>query len=123
MSIYYIGKPCYRCKNTTRYRSTRTCIVCAKMHNNSYLTPERRRKYSLKSKYNLTPTEHDALISEQNSKCAICEDTTKLHIDHDHRTGVVRGLLCHSCNVSLGHFRDNIQILEKAIKYLLSAPK
>lgn len=42
-----------------------------------------------------------------------------LHLDHCHKTGIIRGLLCGSCNVGLGHFKDNIDSLKKAVNYLL----
>ena len=67
------------------------------------------------------------LYQIQNGNCAICNTsyggTTHhkrriLSIDHDHLTGSVRGLLCNNCNKALGLFKDNIKILEKAIKYL-----
>jgi hypothetical protein len=41
-----------------------------------------------------------------------------LHVDHNHMTGKVRGLLCHHCNVGIGHFEDNIVLLSNAITYL-----
>ncbi len=63
-------------------------------------------------------TDRDALLEKQKHKCAICGDDKKLCIDHDHGTGKVRGLLCTDCNLSLGRFKDNIDILSKAITYL-----
>jgi hypothetical protein len=65
------------------------------------------------------------IINSHNGFCNICgtknpgKSRKNFSIDHDHKTGVVRGLLCHSCNVGLGHFSDNIDLLKKAIKYLL----
>lgn len=66
---------------------------------------------------------------DQNAACAICKKfeemfdkrTNKkkhLCVDHDHKTGKVRGLLCHSCNLGLGKFKDNISSLKTAITYL-----
>jgi hypothetical protein len=54
--------------------------------------------------------------------CSICEKdlNDKFAIDHDHKTGKFRGILCNSCNVGLGHFRDDVKILNKAIAYLKS---
>jgi hypothetical protein len=57
-------------------------------------------------KYNLTPAQFNTMLEAQNGVCALCEKTSKskrsLHVDHDHETGEVRGLLCFSCNSKLG---------------------
>jgi hypothetical protein len=80
------------------------------------------RKYL---KYGMTVEEYEAMLEAQSYCCAICdaeEWTTRdgsLNTDHDHKTNVVRGLLCHSCNVGLGHFRDDPELLQAAAKYLL----
>lgn len=73
-------------------------------------------------KYGVTPEEYDRMLAEQGGKCAICRQECKtrshLCIDHDHATGVVRGLLCNACNVALGILRDDVARLEAAIRYL-----
>ena len=81
------------------------------------------RKYSLKSNYGLTPDEYDKLFEMQEGRCAICktpqeELPKRLHVDHDHKTGKIRGLLCQKCNHGLGQFNDNSSLLYEAIKYL-----
>lgn len=59
------------------------------------------------------------MVSEQESKCAICEKhVEKLHVDHCHDTGKVRGLLCTTCNHGLGKLGDNLDGLFKAVRYL-----
>jgi len=86
----------------------------------------RKRKADLKRHYNMTPQQYDDLNTKQNGMCAICGATdcnnsranSRLFIDHDHTTGAIRGLLCSNCNHALGHFRDNVEILSKAIAYL-----
>ena len=55
-------------------------------------------------------------------ECWICGSTKRLHIDHNHATGSPRGLLCHGCNVGIGHFVDDPGRLARAIEYLLGAP-
>lgn len=77
----------------------------------------------LKKNYNIDLETYNQLLVDQNHKCAICKtDETslskKLSVDHDHATGKIRGLLCQHCNLGLGHFKDNIDLLLDAIKYL-----
>ena len=78
-----------------------------------------RYKDNLKRRYNLEVKEYIALCEEQGGLCAICQTfTPRLCVDHSHETGENRGLLCHKCNVGLGQFNDNIQLLADAISYL-----
>jgi hypothetical protein len=58
------------------------------------------------------------LVAEQQGLCALCEDRAAAHVDHDHVTGAVRRVLCSRCNLALGHFSDDIDLLERAIHYL-----
>ena len=86
------------------------------------------RKYKLMKVYGITLEDYNELLESQNSICAICRkpETHKtngktidtLSIDHDHDTGLIRGILCHRCNIGLGAFDDNLEVLEKAVKYL-----
>jgi len=76
------------------------------------------RKYALGRDYNLTPEGYDALVAAQGGRCAICLDRAELVVDHDHDTGLVRGLLCPHCNTGLGRFRDCLDSLRRAIDYL-----
>lgn len=80
------------------------------------------KDYQLRHKFDLTLQEYEDLLEEQNHECAICykPDPTnrKLAVDHDHKTKVIRGLLCGSCNNGLGRFQDDPEILERAAKYL-----
>ena len=88
-------------------------------------TPELRRKYRLSSKYGITPEQYDDMAEAQNHCCAICgadEPKTKHmteHIDHCHDTGVLRQLLCSTCNTGLGSFYDNPEWLKRAAEYVL----
>ena len=93
---------------------------CKSKKNN---TPERQRAYRLKSMYGLTPEKYEEILLRQNNGCAICEEpidsrSRKLHVDHDHETGIVRGILCTMCNPGLGYFRNNSKLLIKAANYL-----
>jgi len=74
-----------------------------------------------KAKYGISRNEYDRMHRTQKGKCAICGDPPDqfdLRVDHDHKTGRVRALLCNNCNAMLGHARDNIAILEIGAKYL-----
>lgn len=77
----------------------------------------------IKKKFGITLADYEAMCIAQDYKCAICgaPDTTKLRrlaIDHDHKTKLVRALLCHHCNTGLGNFRDDIGLMWKAMQYL-----
>jgi hypothetical protein len=61
------------------------------------------------------------MVSKQGGICAICRETKIDRIDHDHKTGKVRGLLCHCCNAALGLFRDLPDRLRAAAEYLENA--
>ena len=77
------------------------------------------REYHIKSKYGLTPKQHKQMYLAQNGCCDLCGkpvEYSKVHTDHDHITGKVRGLLCVSCNLGMS-FVDNKDFMEKAVKY------
>lgn len=74
-------------------------------------------------KYGMTLEEFEAKVKEQDGKCAICKEELKFGtggcaVDHDHTTNRVRGLLCRLCNVGVGHFRENPELLLRAVAYL-----
>jgi hypothetical protein len=74
--------------------------------------------------YGLTQREWDVLVKRQGDRCAICRTDKpggrgeRWHIDHDHLTGRVRGLLCHRCNMGVGFFLDDPQIIKAAARYV-----
>lgn len=74
------------------------------------------------NRYGLTIEEYNAILSQQSGVCAIClnECTTKRHlsVDHCHETNKNRGLLCKNCNIGLGMFLDNKELLQRAQAYL-----
>lgn len=89
--------------------NTRHCKLC-------------RRDYDWQYKYGLSPEEYYDLWQTQEGKCKICgvklPDGEYLHVDHDKKTGKIRGLLCRKCNLGLGYFKDNSIILSQAKEYL-----
>lgn len=85
---------------------------------------KKRKNNSLKSKYNLTLDGYNELFRSQKGCCAVCgeKETSAnkcdLSVDHDHKTGIVRGLLCDRCNRMIGFAGEDISKLQKAIDYL-----
>ncbi len=76
------------------------------------------RYYHLKGRYGLTRADFDAMMRAQGGMCAACRTRTADHVDHDHATGRVRGLLCFTCNVALGNVQDDEGRLNGLIGYL-----
>lgn len=77
-----------------------------------------------KKKYGILPDDLHRMIEAQGGKCPICRldlDPTgyrKIHIDHDHATGKLRGVLCSNCNLGIGHLREDPERMLRAINYL-----
>lgn len=129
----------YKCKKCEKaYAATPHAKALLKKRCKKYndkLRDENPKKYYKRSRqsrlyrYGLTENDYQDLLKKQNGVCAICgresngrkskfDDTIKLHVDHDHATGKVRGLLCTKCNMAIGGFDENISIIKKAIQYL-----
>lgn len=96
------------------------------------LKPEDTRRYDVWRRYNISYSQYLDLLEKQDHKCAVCgkqESGLKKHsnkkrdlaVDHDHNTGMVRGLLCSRCNTGLGLFNDSTETLKQAIRYLTGA--
>ena len=84
---------------------------------------DRFRNSNYKRTYGISLDDYNSILTKQNFKCVLCgrhtsEVSRGLHVDHCHETGKVRGLLCLGCNAGLGMLGDNVEGLEKAIKYL-----
>jgi hypothetical protein len=93
-----------------------------------YQDPERKLKYRkayIEKQFNIEYSLYEQLQESQNNLCAICgfgqrdEHLAYLCVDHDHETGKVRELLCGPCNRALGHFLDDISVVNNALQYLL----
>ena len=98
-------------------RSTR-CAICAKRqaHRVSH-------NAHLKTRYGITREDYDKLLEYGEGKCWICNGGTSrrtLAVDHDHKTGMVRGLLCATCNKALRNFRDSATRFRNAADFLES---
>lgn len=86
---------------------------------------EYQREYWLKKEFNMTLEEYNNLLQKQDGKCAICgtnnpgnKKNKNFPVDHDPKTGKVRGLLCHNCNIGIGNLRHDPSLLRSAIDYL-----
>jgi len=108
---------CYECKRVRTRQSRKN-------------NPERTSKYNWRSKikaaYGLTEDDYDSLFKLQNGKCAICNTSLEYrsrstHIDHNHSTLEIRGLLCHHCNTAIGLMKEDIVVMNNAIRYLSEA--
>jgi hypothetical protein len=118
------GKPlsyCKDCKSGVEEEEPKR----RKLHMGYDPKETRDRISHLKRDYGMTIDDYRNMLIEQEYKCAICgclqSNCDRLfHVDHDHLTGKVRGLLCNRCNGGLGYFKDNIVFLVNAIKYLIS---
>jgi hypothetical protein len=107
-------------------RTNKYCRECHKTacnkrwHARDWLDRWASRNY----KYGVTKEYLIELYQKQDGKCKICNEVPStqrgLHVDHCHESGKVRGLLCHGCNVALGSFKDDPNLLNKAIEYIRS---
>jgi hypothetical protein len=105
-------------------RTNKNCRGCHKKdckerwHKRSWLDRWASRNY----KYGVTKEFLIGIYEKHQGKCAICNEVPTsergLHIDHCHKTGAIRGLLCHGCNTGIGALKENPEIMLKAINYL-----
>ncbi len=106
-------------ENPDRFRAKHR--VWAKKHRTYML--DYRRRLTLAKNFGITVERYDELHKEQGGVCAICKKpnnvkSVRLAVDHCHTTKLVRGLLCGNCNNGLGHFKDSIENMKRAIEYL-----
>jgi hypothetical protein len=94
---------------------------------NAEKVAETRRRNRIKIAFNITLEKYSSLLEKQGGLCAICKGVQvdgyhkNLAVDHDHETGEIRGLLCNTCNRGLGQFKDNINLMYSATRYLEQA--
>jgi Recombination endonuclease VII len=92
----------------------------------AYNRSPKGKEAQLKFDYHITLEVYNEMLKNQNGVCAICKEPPAgkhkcdkvLCVDHDRKTGQVRRLLCHNCNLGIGHFKENIILLQNAINYL-----
>ena len=113
----------YRLAHPERVKAYRKKRWLAYRDSDSYR--HNKRAYALR-RYGITPDQFDAMLSSQGGRCAICRKQPRgdwrnnkfLHVDHNHTTGRVRGLLCPECNTSIGKMNDSPEQLRRAAAYL-----
>lgn len=129
-------KTCTRCgeekdvelfpKNTNgKYGRHSYCRLCRKKYDRERWEnglDQKVRAVRLDKKYGMTPEDWDRLHDEQLGRCPICLRTLaevgSIHIDHDHTTGKIRGLLCNCCNMGIGQLQDSPDVIRRALQYL-----
>jgi hypothetical protein len=116
-----IIKRASRCKKCVKQKN----LVWINNNKEKYL--DYQQSWKFQTRYNISLNDFNKLLKKQNGVCAICgkpelstngkDKIRKLSVDHNHVTGKVRGLLCGSCNLGFGSFKENIDMLKSAIKY------
>lgn len=117
-TTYTPNKPCKHGHNL-KYIESNNCVECgrlARLKNKDIIKIRR-----IEVLYNLPENEYWNLVNKQNSSCKLCKtyykDNFKLHVDHCHDTNKVRGLLCVTCNIGIGNFKHNSNLLREAAIY------
>jgi hypothetical protein len=119
------GRPsswCKECTNayTRAYVKTEHGAARKKAAQDSYNA--RNPDYQVTYRYGLAPGQYDEMRAAQDDRCAICQTEDagghRWHVDHDHATGKVRGLLCASCNLGIGKMQDDPARLRAAATYI-----
>lgn len=110
----------WKLENPERYKESMK--ACWEKNRAAYYNTHNDRQ--LMVKYKLTREEYNKMLAETNGSCPICsrefgiEPYTKPVVDHCHRGGHTRGIICRQCNIGLGAFRDDTESMKKAIQYL-----
>lgn len=96
-----------------------------KLYATSQKYRDKQKNNKLLKAYSITLKQYQEFSAAFDDQCHICSkpcpSKKSLAVDHDHSTGLIRGLLCINCNKGLGNFKDNIELFKKAIQYLEDA--
>lgn len=122
-----MAKKCKDCPDGSRRPAPHPGPRCATHHRErKKAAREAAHARRIESTYGITKEQYGALYEAQGGVCYICQRATgrtrKLSVDHDHKTGWVRGLLCRVCNNVLGHLRDDQYTALRLFKYLQYPP-
>lgn len=115
--------------STPESREKRTLYMREWKKRRREIEPDYEHGVSISKQYGISKAEYQTILSKQNGACAICKSgetsicnrsnkIRRLTVDHCHTTGKIRGILCSRCNRALGFFKDDIENLHSAIKYL-----
>jgi len=102
-----LTEPCSRCGRERDPADTARTVYCHDCW----------RDWWLRRKYGLTSEQYEQMLAKQDGRCRICRTEANgrtWHVDHNHETGIVRGILCDNCNRGLGHFKDDADLLRRA---------
>ena len=116
----------FRTHKASKYGRMNICKECsnAKRDYSTEKTDRQRKDNNLRQSYGIGIIDYERMYTEQGGRCKCCGVVGQLgkgkhmHVDHNHSTGEVRGLLCHMCNTGLGMFKDSTLKLKQAIIYL-----
>jgi len=114
-------KKCKSCRNSERVYSPESKEKRKKYAKKYAIeNKDKLKDYHLKYRYGLSLEKYNEKLSSQDNLCSICNKDLKgrKHLDHNHETGQVRGILCSGCNTGLGMFLEDKKSLERAIEYL-----
>ena len=111
---------------TDKGKPSSRCQVCKNTYNREYYNnPDNRekkilseRKRRLKNRYGLTEEQYQRLVARSGGVCECCGAKPATHVDHDHTTLEIRGLICNSCNTGIGQLGDTVEGVSKALHYL-----
>ncbi len=101
-------------ENCYRYKNGRFHTYCYPCHNAVSIAwykrnPDAKAHYDRRRKFGLSTERYQQMVAAQSGRCAICNQRRRLHVDHDHRTGKVRALLCNRCNSALAALEDDLR--------------
>lgn len=121
----YREKSCKSCRyNQHRLNANRQANLDRYKQTEKYVRAARGR---VVAKYGMTLEEYESRAAKQNNLCAVCQKpetrtfrgkVRHLSVDHDHATGLVRGIICDNCNTTLGRVNDSVEHLRLLIAYL-----
>jgi len=128
LSDEVVERKCSRCQETKpkidfkSYQWKLASAYCNPCREANSTKDYHKNRSHLKNRFGMTVEQYDSILQSQSYTCAICKQpeiqNKRLSVDHCHKTGIIRGILCQKCNQGLGSFRDNTDYLLNAYNYL-----